>query len=152
MLETESRGRKSCKEQVHQWRQEHEDGTRRQCSEDLGVTYQTICRWWDWSPESGSAAMTAGDKAMRVYEWRQNDPDGHMEDAIVALGLTPGTVFKYWDWQPKPKVVTGPKVTSLVTYPESWAHVIDDLGEKRATFIREALREKLESMGQLPEM
>ncbi|MDJ1122609.1 hypothetical protein QJ043_04980 [Olsenella sp. YH-ols2217] len=147
----ESRGRKSCKDKVYRWRQEHPEGTRHEACEALGVTYQTICRWWDWDPENAATAMTSGNKAQAVYDWRQANPDSHMEDAICALGLTPATVFKYWDWQPKPKVVAGPKVTSLVTYPESWALAIDALGEKRATFIREALRERLDTLGALPQ-
>lgn len=148
---TQSRGRRSCKEELYQWRQDHPEGSRADAVEALGKTYQTICRWWDWDPENVGAAMTSGNKAQTVYDWRRANPQGHMEDAIGALGLTPATVFKYWDWQPKPKAVAGPKVTSLVTYPEAWAVAIDGLGEKRATFIRTALWEKLESLGALPE-
>ena len=44
-------GRPSAQEQVHSWRQQHPDGTKSQCKAEMGLSYPTIRKWWNFIKE-----------------------------------------------------------------------------------------------------
>ena len=43
----EGNGRKTKEELIKEWRVAHPEGTKKQCKEDIGLTYPTIRKWWN---------------------------------------------------------------------------------------------------------
>lgn len=45
-------GRKELKNAVYSWRKSNPDSTKSDCRKELGLSYPTIRKWWDWTPAS----------------------------------------------------------------------------------------------------
>ena len=45
---TDGNGPKPKDKIVKQWRKEHPEGTKKQCKDDTGLTYNTIRKWWNY--------------------------------------------------------------------------------------------------------
>ena len=73
--------------EIEQWQRLHPSGTKSECAHALGISRQTVYRWW-------GEAQSPSDL---VKNWRQQHPDnGNKSACATDTGLSRPTVYKYW--------------------------------------------------------